>query len=124
MPGHDVEADLRRKLANTAREYVVLIRRTHTTAEGAVDGLARDAFGAPERLRDALDLLGENEQAARALLIRAVRYAEEPRRPEPPQVRERPDASRHGGTGDAAPAPGGVTTGGGCYSGEDTRPTS
>jgi hypothetical protein len=124
MPTRDVEADLRAKLAESARTFVVLIRRTHTTPEGAVDGLVDGAFGSAERLRDALDLLGEDETEPRALLTRAIRYAEDPRASEPPQVRERPDASRYGGSGTSAPAPGGVTTGGGCYSGEDPRPTS
>jgi hypothetical protein len=39
----------------------------------------------PERLRDAAELLGEEDSEARALLVRAVRYAEDPRRPEPPR---------------------------------------
>jgi hypothetical protein len=120
----DVEADLRRKLADSARMFVILIRRTHTTPDAAVDGLVRNAFGSPDRLRDAVDLLGEDEQAPRALLTRAVRYAQDLRAPEPPRVYERPDVSRYGGSGGSAPAPGGVTSGGGCYSGKDPRPTS
>lgn len=122
--GWDVEADLRAKLAQSARDYVIVIRRTHSTADAAVDGLVDKAFGSPERLRDAVELLGGDEQEPRALLIRAVRYAEHSRAPETPQVRERPDVSRFGGSAASAPAPGGDSAGGGCYSGEHTRPTS
>ena len=62
--------------------------------------LADQAFGAPERLRDAVELLGEDEQEPPALLTGAVRYAEDPRAPEAPQVRERRDASRYGVDGE------------------------
>jgi hypothetical protein len=102
----DVEADIRAGLAEGAKIYVTLIRRTLTTADGAVDGLVRKAFGSPDRLRDALDLLGEDDQEPRALLTRAIRYAKDPRAPEPPRVEPRPDASRYSGPGASAP-PGG-----------------
>jgi len=122
----DVEADLRRNLAESARTFVLLLRGGDVrTADAAVAQLVDRAFGSAERLRDAPDLLGEAEQAARALLTRAARYAEDPSGPKPPRPpRERPDASRYGGSGASAPAPGGVMSGGGCYSGEDPRPTS
>jgi hypothetical protein len=97
MQGRDVEADLRAKLAQSARDFVVLLRRGSVrTSDAAVNQIVDHAFGSPERLRYALDLLGEDEQEPRALLTRAVRYAEDPRAPEPPRVYERPDASRYG----------------------------
>ena len=100
----DVEADLRGGLAEGARTYVELLKRSWTTPDAAVDGLVRKSFGSPERLGDALDLLSEDEQEPRALLTRAIRYAEDPRIPEPPKMRERPDAVRYGGSG-AMPRP-------------------
>jgi hypothetical protein len=120
----DVEADLRRKLAQSARDFVVLLRRGQVaTSDAAVNQLAAHAFGSPERLADALELLGEDEHESRALLTRA-RYAVDPRAPEPPRVGERPDAGRYGGSEGRASAPGGGSAGGGCYSGGDPQPTS
>jgi hypothetical protein len=119
----DAEADLRHQLAQSARSFVVLLSRGQTKAEAAVDLLAERAFGSSERLRDAAALLGDEDAPARALLTRAVRYAIETRQPAPPRREPLPDASRYGGSGASAPAPG-VMSRGGCYSGNDPRPTS
>ena len=69
--GRDVEADLRAKLADSARTFVVLIgrggRRTPrawSTAWSAMPSVT------PHRLRDAVALLGEDEQAPRAAVPR------------------------------------------------------
>jgi hypothetical protein len=94
QPRRDVGADLRQRLVASARRFVILIGQLQTTAEGAVDGLVRNAFGSAERLRAAVELLGEEDGEARALLVRAERYAIEPRRPEPPRRDPRPDAAR------------------------------
>jgi hypothetical protein len=92
----DVEADLRAGLAESAKTFVILIRRTLTTPDGAVDGLVSKSLGSPERLRDAVELLGEDDSEARALLVRAVRRAEDPQPPQAPPPMARPDASRFG----------------------------
>ena len=46
----DVEADLRDRLARDAKGYVLLLRRTLTTPDAAVDELARRSFGRAERV--------------------------------------------------------------------------
>jgi hypothetical protein len=122
--GRDGDQDIRSGLARDAKEYAVLLRRTLTKPDAAIDGLVTRAFGSAERLRAAAELLDEGDSEARALLVRAVRRAEDPSPPPAPTVRERPDASRFGGSEARAPAPGGVTSGGGCYSGKEPRPTS
>jgi hypothetical protein len=93
MPRRDVEADLREQLARNVKVYVKLIRSTQTTVDAALDGLVRESFGSPERLRDAAELLGEDDGEARALLVRAVRRAADPP-PQPPRPYAPPDASR------------------------------
>lgn len=93
----DVEADLRAQLAQSARNFVILLRRgLVATPTAAVEQLAAKAFGSPDRLRDAAALLDDEEQEPRSLLTRAVRYAEDPPAPEAPRRREPPDASRFG----------------------------
>ena len=86
-------------------------------AKGAIRfaGFCRQYVMVPKGKRALTRLVPlEDETEPRALLTRAVRYAEDQRAPEPRRVRDRPYASRYGGSGSAAPAPGGVTTGGGC----------
>jgi hypothetical protein len=66
--GRDVEQDIRDQPARGAKGYGKLIWSTQTTVDAALDGLVREAFGAAERLRDAAELLGEDDGRARALL--------------------------------------------------------
>jgi hypothetical protein len=91
----DVEQDIRDQLGRDAKIDVKLVRSTQTTVDAALDGLVREAFGSPERLRDAAELLGEDDGEARALLARAVRRAADPSLPAAPRPSPAPDASRH-----------------------------
>ena len=89
----DVEADLRRQLATSARQFLILIDRRQTTATGAVLQLAKESFNDPARLRDGVALLDEQADAdAVALLTRATRYAEDPPGPAVPPRLAPPDA--------------------------------
>ena len=92
----DVEADLRRKLAESARTFVVLLQRgLVATPDLALRQLADRAFGSVERLQDAAAMLdNERDGEAKALLVRAARLAANPSPAAPAMVRERPDASR------------------------------
>ena len=82
----DAEADLRDRLASSARSYVALVHQRKTTPGAAVRLLAEDAFGDPARLQDAVELLDEHQDAeARALLVRATRYADGPAGAWPPR---------------------------------------
>jgi len=89
----DVEADIRAKLGRNARTEVRLLRASSdTTVDAAIDRLVGTAYGSPDRLRDAADLLGPEDaaddvegQGARPLLRRAVRRAADPIPPAPPQ---------------------------------------
>jgi hypothetical protein len=83
------------------------------TPDYAIARLVDESFRSAERLTDAAALLDdEHDSEAKALLVRAARLAADPSPPPAPTVRERPDASRF------------RRSGGGCYSGEDPRPTS
>ena len=75
----DVEADLRARLARDAQLGEAELRRGDTTTVDAVlDYLVERAYGSAGRLLDARDLLGEPDQGARALLLRASRRAADP----------------------------------------------
>jgi hypothetical protein len=91
----DLEADLRRQLGRDARICVGAVRRGQGTHDSVIDYLVDRSFGSPDRLRDAAELLDEDEdQAARALLNRAVRRAADPPPPAPPKPFSPPDAPR------------------------------
>jgi hypothetical protein len=92
----DVEADIRQQLAEHAKLEVRLLRASSaTTPDAAIDRLVDRAFGSPERLLDARELLGDEEdQGARALLLRASRRAADPQPPAPPKPFAPPDAPR------------------------------
>jgi hypothetical protein len=62
--------------------------------DAALNGLVDRAFGDPGRLRDAVDLLGDEHAEAQALLRRAVRRAADPQPPGPPRPFAAPDAPR------------------------------
>ena len=90
----DVEADLRALLARDARACVKMLRTSSmTTVDAALDGLVDRAFGDPGRLRDAVDLLGEEHGEAQALLRRAARRAADPQPPGPPRPFSAPDGA-------------------------------
>lgn len=85
---HDVEADIRAKLAEDARSEVRLLRSgSITTPDASVDRLIDGAYGSPERLRDAAALLDpDGDREALALLTRAHRLAQYPvNDPAPPK---------------------------------------
>jgi hypothetical protein len=93
--GRDVEADVRARVAADARAWVRLLReRNTTTPDIAIDRLIDRAFGSPDRLRDAAELLGDEHREARALLVRATRLAADPQPPAPPRPFAPPDAPR------------------------------
>jgi len=81
----DVEDGLRARLGLDACDYVNLLRSHTTTTNAAIEDLVRTAFGSPDRLRDAADLLGDDFGEAAALLRRAVRRAADPPPPQAPQ---------------------------------------
>jgi len=96
MPPHrDVESDIRHRLARDAQIGSAHLRETSsTTVDAILDYLVERSYGSADRLLDARDLLGEQDQGARALLLRASRRAADPQPPQPPQPFAPPDASR------------------------------
>ena len=90
----DVEADFR-QLARDAQIGVKLFRRSdETSVDPPLDYLVGRAYGSPDRLLDARDLLGEPDAGARALLLRASRRTADPQPPWPPRPFAPPDAPR------------------------------
>jgi hypothetical protein len=92
----DVEYDLRHLLSRDAVIGERQLRRSSATGgvDAVLDYLVSRAYGCPDRLLDARDLLGQQDAGARALLLRASRRAADPqpaahRRPFSP-----PDAPR------------------------------
>ena len=91
----DVEADIRRKVADEARGEVRLLRfGSITTPNASIDRLIGWAYGSPERLRDAAALSGEDEHEPLALLTRAQRLAQYPIPLAHPKPFSPPDAPR------------------------------
>jgi len=93
----DVEQDIRRKLAEEAKGEVRLLRSSSiTTPEASIGRLIDQAYGSPERLRDATALLDrDNDREALALLTRAHRLAQYPvQDPRPPKPVAPADAPR------------------------------
>ena len=96
MRRRDVETDLRHQLAWDAVIGEAQLRRSAmTTVDSVLDDLVSRAYGDPERLLDAMDLLGQQDAGAGALLTRAARRAADPQPPQPPQSFPPPDAGRH-----------------------------
>ncbi len=92
----DVEADLRHQLSQDVRIAVSQLRHSSaTTVDAVLDYLVERAYGCPDRLLDAMDLLGQQDAGARALLNRAARRAADPQPRQPPLPHAPPDASRH-----------------------------
>ena len=91
----DVEMDLRRQLSRDAVIGEAQLRRgSVTTVDSVLDYLVSRSYGSAERLLDARDLLGEQDQGARALLMRASRRAADPIPAGPPKPFSAPDAPR------------------------------
>jgi hypothetical protein len=92
----NVEQDLRHQISPDAVVGEAQLRRgSMTTVDSVLDYLIDRAYGDPERLLDAMDLLGQQDAGARALLTRAARRAANPQPPPPPRPFAPPDASRH-----------------------------
>jgi len=111
MPSREVEDLLRRQLALSARTYWTLIGGGQTTVDGALGSLVRNAFGSAERLRDAAELLGDEDREAKALLIRAC-YIADPSEPETSRPRPPPGAREDWGVETGVMrlrGPGGIT---------------
>ena len=89
----NVEDDLRHQLSRDAVIGVKQLRHgSMTTTDSVLDYLVSRAYGSPDRLLDARDLLGQQDAEARALLLRAA----DPVPPQPPRPFAPPDASpRH-----------------------------
>lgn len=91
----DVEQDIRRQLGRDARIGVAQLRHSSaTTVDAVLDYVVSRAYGDPERLLDAIELLGEPDLEARALLNRAARRAADPQPPAPPRPFAPPNARR------------------------------
>ena len=91
----DVERDLRHQLSRDAVIGEKQLRHgSMTGVDNVLDYLVDRSFGSPDRLLDARDLLGAQDQAARALLLRASRRATDPQPPKPPRPFSPPDAPR------------------------------
>ena len=85
MSRRDVETDLRHQLSRDAVIGEAQLRRSAmTTVDSVLDYLVSRAYGDPERLLDAMDLLGQQDADARALLTRAARRAADPLGPAAP----------------------------------------
>jgi hypothetical protein len=75
----NVEADLRVQLGRDARICAKTLAIGNTTSvDACLDYLVERAYGDPERLLDAMDMLGAEDLPARALLNRAARRAADP----------------------------------------------
>jgi hypothetical protein len=91
----DVETDLRRQLSRDAVIGEKQLRRSSmTSVDSVLDYFVSRAYGSADRPLDARDQLGEQDQGARALLLRASRRAGDPQPPEPPRPFTAPDAPR------------------------------
>jgi hypothetical protein len=90
----NVEQNLRVQLGRDARIAVGALRRGQGTVESVLDYLVSRAYGSPDRLLDARDLLGQPDAEARALLLRASRRAMDPIPAQPPKPFTLPDAPK------------------------------
>ena len=92
----NVEDDLRHLLSRDAVIGEKQLRRSSAT--GGVDAvlnyLVGRAYGSPDRLLDARDLLRQQDAGARALLLRASRRAADPQPAAHPRPFSPPDAPR------------------------------
>jgi hypothetical protein len=61
----DVETDLRHQLSRDAVTGEAVLLRGTTTVDGVLDYLVSRAYGSPDRLLDARDLLGQQDAGAR-----------------------------------------------------------
>ena len=92
----NVEDALRHLLSRDAAIGVKQLRRSSATGgvDAVLDYLVDRAYGSPDRLLDARDLLGEQDAGARALLLRASRRAADPPPAAHPRPFSPPDAPR------------------------------
>jgi hypothetical protein len=91
----DVETDLRHLLSRDAVIGEKQLRRSSmSSVDNVLDYLVSRAYGSPDRLLDARDLLGAQDQGARALLLRASRRAADPIPAGRPKPFSPPDAPR------------------------------
>jgi hypothetical protein len=91
----NVEDDLRHQLSRDAVIGEKQLRRSSSSSvDNVLDYLVSRAYGSPDRLLDARDLLGAQDQGARALLLRASRRAADPQPAAPPRPFSPPDAPR------------------------------
>jgi hypothetical protein len=91
----DVEDDLRHQLSRDAVIGEKQLRRSSSSSvDNVFDYLVSRAYGSPDRLLDARDLLGQQDQGARALLLRASRRAADPQPAAHPRPFSPPDAPR------------------------------
>jgi hypothetical protein len=87
----NVEDDLRHLLARDAVIGEKHLRRSSSSSvDNVLDYSVSRSYGSPDRLLDARDLLGEQDQGARALLLRASRRAADPQ----PAAHPRPFSPR------------------------------
>lgn len=93
----DVEADIRHRLARDAQICAAQLRHSSATSvDTSLNYLVERAYDSPERILDAMELLGADDLPARALLNRASRRAADPIQPGPPKPFAPPDAPRPG----------------------------
>jgi hypothetical protein len=91
----DVEHDIRVRLGRDAQIGVAQLRYGNmTNVDAVLDYLVGRAYGSPERILDAMELVGAEDLPARALLNRASRRAADPIPAEPPKPFSPPDAPR------------------------------
>ncbi|MFL6127918.1 MAG: hypothetical protein ACJ73E_02500 [Mycobacteriales bacterium] len=104
------EQDVRDRLVEDARIFLLIIDRQQTSFDGTLDGLVRDAFGSADRLRAAAaEARASGRPAAEVdLLERAIDRAEHPppelpRRDASPFRQHRTLGTARGGQPEAAP---------------------
>ena len=91
----DVEHDIRVRLGRDAQIGVSQLRYGNiTTVDAVLDYLVERAYGSPERILDAMELLDTEDLPARALLNRASRRAADPQPAAPPRPFAPPDTTR------------------------------
>lgn len=91
----DVEKEIRNRLIDGARTYLIFLAGHQAKIAEALDGLARQAHGNVDRLRGAAEQLRRRFPGAEAvcLLDAAAERAENLTEPELPILIEPPDAS-------------------------------
>jgi hypothetical protein len=91
----EVESDIRQRIARDAVIGEKQLRHSSSSSvDNVLDYLVSRAHGSPDRLLDTRDLLGAQDQGARAPLLRASRRAADPIPPAPPKPFAPPDAPR------------------------------